>query len=159
MKTKDEKKEDGLRLLKIKTLERLTWQEMADIIEVKEPTLRQISCGRVPLSRKMCRNICDHFPKYNIEWLFKNEGEMYTSEYKDAIAETSNNPYAGWTATQLLKMVEQKENELSLMQQTIKSKDELITALRLQIELLQEKRATSLDRLVSAQLGESLPQS
>ena len=149
-------KDDGLRLLKVKTLEKLTWQSMAEILGVKEPTLRQISCGRIKLSRKMCKNVCDHFPKYNLDWLYNNNGDMYTKEYKDAIAENEDNPYAGWTASQLLKMVEHKEEQIRLMQETINSKDELISALKLQIELLQSKRQTSLEKLVSAQLSESL---
>lgn len=148
--------EEAKRLVRIKTNEKLTWQVMADILGVKEPTLRQISCGRLQLSRKMCHLICDHFPKYSFDWLYNGEGQIFTPEYMDSVAETENTAYAGWSATQLLKLIEEKDASIQLMQQTIATKDELIGALKAQIELLQAKRASSVDRLVSAQLGESM---
>lgn len=148
--------EEGKRLLKIKTNEKLTWQQIADILGVKEPTLRQISIGRLQLSRKMCHLICDHFPKYSFDWIYNGEGQMLTQEYLESVAETENTPYAGWSALQLLKLIEEKDASIQIMQQTIATKDELITALKGQIELLQAKRASSVDRLVSAQLGEGM---
>lgn len=132
--------DEGKRLLKIKTLEKLTWQQMADILGVKEPTLRQISCGRLPLSKKMSQLVCDHFPKYSVEWLFNNNGNMYTDEYNDMIEETANNPYAGWTATQLSFMLEQKDKQISLMEKSLNDKEELIVALREQLLRLQSKK-------------------
>lgn len=141
MDKKDTMTEGGKRLQQIKSLKKMTWQDIADTIGVKEATLRQISCGRLPLSKKMARRICDFFPEFNEAWLFKGEGEMYKEGYVDKYDPT--NPYGGWTTKQLIKMIGEKDRIIENLEKALEAKEEVLQVLREQVDMLRGNAPTT----------------
>ncbi len=123
------------RLVRIKEIKKMTWQQMADEIGVKESTLRQISSGRLDLSRKMCNKVCDHFQEFNIEWLLTGNGNMYVDglEPKD-----EKDKYYGWTSSQLIRLIEQKDELIDAIKKNAELKNELINSLKEQLSLYKE---------------------
>ena len=135
--------EEGQRLLRIKLIKKMTWQEFADAIGAKEPTLRQISSGRMPISKQMARRICDRFTEINYDWLFKGEGDMYTEAYMQE--QDTNEPYSGYTPKQLIHIIEAKDETIKNLETIIKTKDELVELLRQKIDMLSERSDNNLN--------------
>ena len=83
---------ENVRVSRIKTLlerEELKQKDLADMLDIEPQNLSRCLCsGKV--SDKMCRNIGDHFPKYNVMWLLGDSDIMLTEEIRQDISSGEN---------------------------------------------------------------------
>ena len=113
-------------------------EELAGVTGVTRQTVRNLLLGRYAVSSDFLVTFTNVYPEVNINWLLSGKGKMILKYENNTIDKRAEYP-----PDSLIEIIESKDATILAQQKSIRELDELVNALKDNINLLEEKLGDS----------------